>query len=452
MKTTQDAFSCGSCGVVAGASEHTGLWGPTVAALLCRTSSRHREVSTPGATKPRVWAINGDFLTLRPSGVARYAREVTLALDALIAENHPLTRDLELGILAPRQPGNPFPLRAIPLRIVPEFRRPRLPQFWVQMQLPRHVTGGLLSFCNLAPVVIRRHIVCIHDLHTWLMPNSYGRLFRWTHRAVLPILGRRASRVTTVSSLSRDHLVRFGIAPAEKIVVTNNGSDHVARWRPDLAKPGLAGDRPFVLCLGRSQRYKNMELMLKIAQPLDALGLDICMAGDVDAGTLRQYRTDMPVNVRLIGRISDDQFAKLLAQALCFIFPSRIEGFGLPAVEAMAVGCPVIASSAPCLPEVCGKAAFYAHPDDAAAWVDAIRRVKADGDLRQRMIDDGYARAHTFSWRGIAETYLRLMTEVDGGDLPPEQECGVVPVVRRRPSDTLAHKMNSHPTVHQRGL
>jgi glycosyltransferase involved in cell wall biosynthesis len=370
-----------------------------------------------------MWTINGDFLALQPTGVARYAREVTLALDALIAENHPLTGDLELGILAPGQPHEPLPLRAIPLRIVPEFRRPRLPQFWVQMQLPRHVTGGLLSFCNLAPVVTRRHIVCIHDLHTWLMPNSYGRLFRWTHQAILPILGRRASRVMTVSSLSRDHLIRFGIAPAEKIVVAYNGSDHVVRWRPDLAKPSLAGDRPFVLCLGRSQRYKNVELVLKIAQPLAALGLDICMAGDVDARTLQQYCADTPANVRLCGRISDDEFAKLLAQALCFIFPSRIEGFGLPAVEAMALGCPVIASSAPCLPEVCGKAALYAHPDNSAAWVDAIRRVKADGALRQQMIDDGYVLARSFSWRRTAETYLRVMMQVDGGgDLPQEQE------------------------------
>jgi glycosyltransferase involved in cell wall biosynthesis len=181
--------------------------------------------------------------------------------------------------------------------------------------------------------------------------------------------------------------------------------------------------------------------------------LDICMAGDVDAGTLRQYSTDMAANVRLIGRISDHEFAKLLEQALCFIFPSRIEGFGLPAVEAMALGCPVIASSAPCLPEVCGKAALYAHPDDSAAWVDAIRRVKADGDLRQRMIDDGYARARSFSWRRIAETYLRAMMRVDGGgDLSPEQERGAVPALSGRLADTRAQKANSHSTVHHREL
>jgi glycosyltransferase involved in cell wall biosynthesis len=426
--------------------EAADFWLSTIASLPRGQRFLQGKASTPGASKPRVWAINGDFLALRPTGVARYAKEVTLALDALVAAKHPLTRDLELSILAPRQPGEPLPLRAIPLRIIPEYRRPRLPQFWVQLQLPRHVAGGLLSFCNLAPIAASRHIVCIHDLHTWLMPNSYGRLFRWTHRVVLPILGWRASVVTTVSTLSRDHLVQFGIAPPEKIVVTYNGSNHVERWRPGLAKLDLPGCRPFILCLGRGLRYKNVELMLQIAPPLDALGLDVCIAGDLDAYTLRQYRKDMPANVRLLGCLTDHDLAKLLSLALCFILPSRIEGFGLPAVEAMALGCPVIASSAPCLPEVCGAAALYADPDDVAAWVDAVRRVKGDADLRRRMVEDGNARAHTFCWQRIAETYLRLMTEVDGGaDPPPELVCEVVPTVKR--GEGICGKRGESPPV-----
>jgi glycosyltransferase involved in cell wall biosynthesis len=84
----------------------------------------------------------------------------------------------------------------------------------------------------------------------------------------------------------------------------------------------------------------------------------------------------------------------------------------------MALGCPVIASSAPCLPEVCGAAALYADPDDVAAWVYAVRRVKDDADLRRRMIYDGYARAHTFCWHRIAETYLELMVQADADDKP----------------------------------
>ena len=120
----------------------------------------------------RRWTINGDFVALAPTGVARYATEVTAALDRLVEEGHPLTRGLHLDVVAPRPWTGSGAPKALAVRVVPEFARPRLPQFWVQAQLPRHVPGGLVSFCNLAPVMPRRHIVCIHDLHTRLSPRS----------------------------------------------------------------------------------------------------------------------------------------------------------------------------------------------------------------------------------------------------------------------------------------
>ncbi len=279
----------------------------------------------------RRWTINGDFTLLRRNGIARYAREVTMALDSLISEGHPLSHDLEIDLVVPRPLTEPLPLKAISVRVVPEFNRPRLPQFWVQAQLPWHVPGGLLSFCNLAPVVLRHQIACIHDMHTRLMPSSYASGFRWMHRIVLPLLGRRSARITTVSQLSRRHLVEFGIAREENIVVTYNGSDHAKRW--DATQSSLAVDRsrPYVVCLGRrDQEYKNMRLLAELAPLLNEMGLDLWMPGDVDETTILRYVPEMPANIILLGGISDDDFKKALEGALCFLFPSRIEGFGLP--------------------------------------------------------------------------------------------------------------------------
>jgi glycosyltransferase involved in cell wall biosynthesis len=366
----------------------------------------------PGNAPRRKWAINGDFVTLQPTGVARYASEVTAQLDALVAEGHPLTRGLDLELIVPRDVPTPF--SNIPTHVVREFSHPRLPQVWVQLQLPAHVKGGLLSFCNLAPVAVGRHIACIHDLHTRLMPESYGLLFRLAHRAILPLVGRRASRITTVSGLSREHLVHYGIAPRSKIVVTHNGSDHTRHWNPDRSKLPAQSSRPFVLCLGRPQKYKNVELLLRLAPMLDQMGLDLWMAGDIDAPALRKVHAHVPSNVLLLGRISDDDFANALSHALAFLFPSRIEGFGLPAIEAMALGCPVVASTAPCLPEICGDGALFADPDDSDAWLRIIEKLKVDGAFRERMIHRGRAQAATYSWRMIAERYLKLMAEVDG--------------------------------------
>lgn len=366
---------------------------------------------TASGQRRRVWSINGDFLALAPTGVARYAIEVTRALDQLVGEQHPLTIGLELNVLAPRAAPAGF-LDFIPVHVISEFNSPRLPQFWVQAQLPPRVEGGLLSLCNLAPVIVRHQIVCIHDLQTWIVPESYGLMFRLAHRLILPLLGRRARMITTVSGFSRAHLVDFGVAPEPKIVVAYNGSDHARRWQPARSRLDI-GERPFVLALGRREAHKNALLIGQIAGPLAERGIDVYVAGDVDQRAIGTFSADRPSAMRLLGRISDDDLAFALSRALCFLLPSRIEGFGLPAVEAMALGCPVIASSAPCLPEVCGDAAIYAAPDDPGAWVSAVERLRADAALRSAMVAKGTVRAETYSWRSTAETYLELMTRVD---------------------------------------
>ena len=384
--------------------------------LSLRSSQLHYPVQRAECPK-RSWTINGDFVTLTPTGIPRYAREVTQALDALVAESHPLTAGLKLNLLAPRQPREPLNLSAIPTQIIPEFSRPRLPQFWVQMQLPRHVRGGLLSFCNLAPVAHRKHIVCIHDLHTRLMPESYGALFRWAHRLVLPILGRRAELITTVSELSRTHLIQYGVAAADKIVVTHNGSDHVQRWRQHgSSRFGQPPIRPFIFCLGQTQKYKNLDLLIGLSDQFDALGLDIYIAGHVSEAEIRASTDTKLHNVRFLGRVTDAELADLYANALCFAFPSRMEGFGIPVVEAMALGCPVVCSNIPALTEVCGDAAILAHPDDAPGWLTAIKALHRDPEIYKRMKTRGQARARQFSWRVIAETYLKLMAKVDATD------------------------------------
>ncbi|MER8917047.1 glycosyltransferase family 4 protein [Mesorhizobium sp. M0761] len=398
------------------------LNGHSVAAVVARSLAGGSQylIGHPGRTladlvpPKRRWTINGDFTTLRRNGIARYAHEVTMALDALISEGHPLGRDLEIDLVVPRQPAEPLHLKAIAVRVVPEFNRPRLPQFWVQAQLPWHVPGGLVSFCNLAPVVLRRQIACIHDMHTRLMPSSYGRGFRWAHRLILPLLGRRAARITTVSQLSRSHLVAFGIAREENIVVTYNGSDHAKKWDATISSLAVNRGRPYVVCLGRrDQEYKNMGLLAKLASFLDEMGLDLWMPGDIDETTVLRHVPKMPANIILLGRISDHDFKKALEGALCFLFPSRIEGFGLPAIEAMASGCPVIASTSPCLPEICGDSALYADPDDVQSWIENVRQLAVDPHMRKRMVGKGHTRASSYSWRWIAWKYLELMIQVD---------------------------------------
>lgn len=354
----------------------------------------------------RQFTINGDFAHLKPTGVARYAGEVVAALDRLAAEGHAALDGLELGLVvkdgAPRIPR----LAAIEVRRVPDLRG-RLPQSWVQLVLPRHVRHGLLSLCNIGPLTVARQILCIHDVHPLQFPASYSRGFRAYNRLVLPRLGQRVARVTTVSAFSRSMLAAHGIAPAGRIEVTYNGHEHVLREPPSRALRARL-PRRYVLAIGRDLAYKNTQLAFALAPRLEAAGIDVALVGDFDPGRCLGAAAP-PANVHLLGRVDDAELAGLMEGALAFLFPSRVEGFGLPAVEAMALSCPLVVSTSPCLPEICGDAAIAVDPDDVDGWASAIVALARDEGRRAALVAAGRRLLERYSWRAIALQYAALM-------------------------------------------
>lgn len=361
----------------------------------------------------RYWSVNGRFLGRNPTGVDRYAQEILRALDLLIGENHPLTAGLRLDILCPAGAMRASPLINIPLRSLPSAPG----QLWEQFILPCYVSGGLLSLCNTGPLAIKKQIVCIHDVNTRLVPESYGFIFRAVYRLLQPVLARRVEQIVTVSRFSQKTLTRFGVAPAEEIAVVHDGFEHVLDWNSDRSMlNGVELPDRFVLLVGSKAPHKNSAIIYSIATDLAARGVHILVTGGEDANVYaRDQGGQLPPNVRHLGRVSDNDLAFLYQRALCLVFPSRTEGFGLPVLEAMALGCPVISSDAASLPEVCGEAVLYASPDDAAAWLAAIERIVAEPMLREKLVSTGPKRSNMFSWRQGAERYLELMFALDHG-------------------------------------
>jgi glycosyltransferase involved in cell wall biosynthesis len=141
----------------------------------------------------------------------------------------------------------------------------------------------------------------------------------------------------------------------------------------------------------------------------------------------REHVEPLPPNVKHLGRVDDNDLAFLYQNALCLAFPSRAEGFGLPAVEAMALGCPVVSSKAASLPEVCGDAALYAPPNSPSAWLDAIEQLAGEPILYRRFADAGRKRAVAFSWRRGAMKYLELMRALESPAVDWEQYAQPAP-------------------------
>ena len=360
----------------------------------------------------RRWTINGRFLSQPTTGVQRYASEIARSLDALIAERAPLTRGIELSLHCP--PGSAdIPLLSVERREIGSTGG----HVWEQAQLPSSVDGGgLLSLCNTGPLLSRKHIVCIHDANVWNAPQSYSLAFRGLYRTLLPCLGRTAWRVSTVSDFSLRELIRHGIVPAQQAFLAPNGHEHALRWRPEhSAATRLAASQQTIVMIGSAASHKNVELVLNMADRLGEAGLRIAIVGMSDS---RVFRTDTARaearNIHWLGRVSDTELAALLADSLCLAFPSFTEGFGLPVLEAMALGCPVVVSDRASLPEVCGNAALFASPDSPQAWLDCFTRLRDSQALRLQMTNKGRARASAYSWRATALRYLVAMATADG--------------------------------------
>ncbi len=361
----------------------------------------------------RQWTINGRFLAQPLSGVQRYAAEIVQALDALIADGHPLARGLDVEVLT-----HPYNKRTLQLGAVTQRMTGHLGgHVWEQLCLLRAKRGGLISLGNTGPVLARRHVVCIHDVNTRAFPASYSLPFRLLYRTLIPLVGHTAARVTTVSEYSAGELARLGIARAAKITVIPNGHEHALRWRAEHSDATRqAAGRNTILVIGSPAPHKNVGLLLGMADRLAASGFRLAIAGASDARVFSRNGGERPAagNIVWLGRISDNELAALFTDCLCLAFPSFVEGFGLPAIEAMAWGCPVVASDRASLPEVCGDAALYASPTDPDAWFARFAKLrKADG-LRASLIAKGREQAARFSWRKSAAAYLQLMAELDG--------------------------------------
>jgi glycosyltransferase involved in cell wall biosynthesis len=361
----------------------------------------------------RSWAINGRFLTQRMTGVQRYAYEIVTALDAILAKAGDSSDYPSLRLVVP--PGTSVGSDLAKIGV--DRTRFGSGHAWDQLVLPVHARAGVLSLANFGPLLAQGHIVCIHDANTFIQPESYSLAFGMTYRMLLPVLGRRANRVATVSRFSAAMLVKYGIAREEKIFIAPNGHEHVLRWNADRARASLLGSlkRPYVLLLGSAAKHKNVDVILRQAQALDEAGVDIVVAGGGSSIFAADERTTGRPNIHYVGFVSDDDLAALYQGALCLVFPSRTEGFGIPPLEAMTLGCPVISSNAASLKEVGGDAVLYVHPDDADRWRDAIVGLAGNAALRASLAAKGRQQAALFSWTRSAQVYLEEIQRLLAG-------------------------------------
>ncbi len=301
-------------------------------------------------------------------------------------------------------------------------------QLLVPLSLKR--TGATLFHAPhyvLPPLTPCRAIVTIHDcIHLRFPQYLPNRLAYVYARAQLWSATSRARRVLTVSQTSKQDIVRFFDVPESKVTVIPNAIDERFRRTPaeaDLVRVRERYQLPerFIMYAGNVKPHKNLERLIDAflavrRRGFDDLGLLLSGSEVSHYATLRRavHRYNLHKHVRFLGYQTTDTLAVLYRLADVFVFPSLYEGFGLPPLEAIASGTPVVASNVSSLPEVLGDAAVLVDPLDATAVADGITRVLEDADLRADLRRKGLARAGRFSWEQSVQRIRRIYEEIEG--------------------------------------
>jgi len=281
-----------------------------------------------------------------------------------------------------------------------------LGQAWEQLVLPaqaaRRRASLIFSPANLGPLCWPRNVVMLHDAAVLREPTGYSRTYSAWHRRVGVECARGALRVLTVSEFSRRELIELAGLDPDKLVVIRGGVHE--RFRPTVNHERVAHklglSRPYVLTVATDDRRKNLSVLTQTARRLRTLGVELIWAGDTRPYITRARSIE---GVRALGYVDEEDLAGLYRGARAFVLPSRYEGLGLPCLEAMACGTPVVAANRAALPETCGDAALLVDPDDADAVAEAVVRATADDALRVRLREAGIRRAAERTWEHAAQ-------------------------------------------------
>jgi len=325
--------------------------------------------------------INGRFLSRRITGVERYGREITQ-----LFRNSLRLEETHMNGLAGHA--------------------------WEQFILPAKLKSNsiLWSPANTGPLMIQAQALTIHDLSPLEHPEWFQQSFAAWYRLFLPILAKRVQVIFTPSEyIKQKALKRLG---AKNVIVTPNGVD-INIFHPKALQMTYEFPKKYILFVGSLQPRKNIKGLMAAWHTLKDEFTDIWLVIAGEAGhVFRAVKFFGDERIRFINYVNESDLPGLYAQAELLVLPSFDEGFGLPVLEAMACGTPVIVSNGGALPEVVGAAGLIfdlEKPDDLA---NAIRECLCNNHLRLSLIEKGFARVKNFSWQKSAELIWNTLNEI----------------------------------------
>lgn len=363
--------------------------------------------------------INGRFLVAKRTGVQRAAYNLVKTLVEIDRDNEYVifTGKEQVGSADWDYPN----VQVIGDDLIPSESVKN--HFWEQVWLPklarRHAVDILHSPANIAPLFYRgKSIINIHDLCFVVNPQWYSFAFRTLYNAVIPQLARRATKVITNSNNSKNDLLQYFKLPAEKVSLVYWAVDDVFSLPPAESSLASKPDDDYILYVGSLEPRKNIDVLIKSYEKLrhDFPAIKtklILIGGESPLFASVQFKAkEFRDDVIFKGFVTDQELGDYYRRARLVAYPSLYEGFGLPPLEAMASGAPVVTSSTSSIPEVVGRAALLVNPRDEDQLAKAMHQILTNDTLRQSMVKAGKAQVLKFNWYRVARGVLAVYHEV----------------------------------------
>lgn len=341
--------------------------------------------------------VNARFLTQNITGAQRYAIEISRALKKI---------NPDIDFLTPEN--------IVHNELSDLFEAKRVGKlsghFWEQVELPAYLKRQgkplLLNLANTAPLNYSNKVVVIHDLSFLRHPEWFSKGFYLCYSFLIPRIIRNSRYVITVSEFSKREIMELLKVPQDKIKVIYNAVSEEFENQKIIDNTISNKYANYILAVSSLDPRKNFKNLILAFNKLNIPGIKLVVAGKENRKVFndtKMRRAADFTNVEFTGHVSDAQLAGLYKNAKLFVYPSFYEGFGLPPLEAMSYGCPVIVSNLASLPEVCKDAAYYIEPYNVESIAEGIKKVLSDQVLREDLIRKGRERIKSFNWDNSAK-------------------------------------------------
>lgn len=349
---------------------------------------------------PKIY-VNARFLTQPMTGVQRFASEICKRLKGyspdIIFVSPPKILQKELA-------------RELEVLSIGKFKG----HLWEQLELPfflrRKGSPLLVNLANTGPLMYNNAIVTIHDLSFFFFPKAYNWKFRFLYQSLIPLITKRAIKIITVSEGSRKQLADYLEIESAKIKVVYNSASHfeVNNLNSDL---GIKDN--YILTVASFNPIKNLPFLIKAFERIADRHVKLVIVGAPQSAFNKLDLKSEKINERILflGYVNDTRkLISLYSKARAFVFPSLYESFGIPNIEAMTCGCPVITSRAGSIPEICGDAALFVDPKDEDDLTRKIDLLLSNQTLKEDLVRKGFIRSKFFNWDNSAHALYKIIS------------------------------------------